>query len=103
MQRRDQPGKTATLAIGKGASHLPETVRGAQITQVSVGGHPGVELTAQNDGGCRKDCRGEKITATKTTSEEKEDVLPASFRPRKKVNHLLHSGSNPFPLFVPQF
>lgn len=71
--------------IEKNVSHLPETVRAAQITQVSVGGHPGVELTAQNDGGCRKDCRGEKKMAfTKNSLEEQEDVLSASFRLRKK-------------------
>lgn len=43
---------------------------------------------------------------TKTTSEEKEDVLSASFRPRKKESSAplrIKSRINPFPLFVPQF
>lgn len=74
----------STFVSEKGASHLPETVRAAQITQVSVGGHPGVELTAQNDGGCREDCGGEK-----ERHSEQEDFPSASFSLGQKGDRLL--------------
>lgn len=39
-----------------GVLYLPEAVRAAQVAEVSVGRHSAVGFTAQNDGGCRKDC-----------------------------------------------
>lgn len=68
--------KVSTSATEKRGSHLPETVRAAQITQVSVGGHPGVELTAQNDGGCRK------------TAEERKSAIRSTAQEDRKTFHL---------------
>lgn len=42
--------------------YLPEAVRAAQDTEVSIGRHFGVGLTAQNDGGYREDCGRRKRT-----------------------------------------
>ena len=48
--------------------YLPEAVRAAQDTEVSIGRHFGVCLTAQNDGGYRKDCEQRKRTPFITCS-----------------------------------
>lgn len=55
--------------------YLPEAARATQVAEVSVGGHPVVGLAAQNDGGCRRDCRDGQQKNVKTSGTISEFVL----------------------------
>lgn len=52
--------RTRTMNKTLRVRYLPEAVRAPQVAEVSIGRHVGVGLAARNDGGCRKDCEGEK-------------------------------------------